>query len=184
MKRTFVAVKTEPGEKLIKIISLLRAEFIHDSVKWVDPDRMHLTLAFLGDTDEDTIGLISQELEKKCTGSGTVTFTVASLGVFPGIHHPRVIWAGIANGETLVNLYGIVTGLLSSLNIPLEEREVKPHLTLGRIKFIKNTERLKQFISEYENIVFQKVTINELIYYESILQPAGPVYKPITRILL
>jgi len=184
MKRTFIAVKTEPGEKLRNAINLLRNGLDRESIKWVDPDIMHLTLAFLGNTEDEIIRMVSHHLKEKCSGTGEISFTIKGLGVFPGINNPRVIWAGIENADTLLNLQKIVTGIITSLNIPAEEREFMPHLTLGRVKFLRNTGKLKQLISEHENIEFQNVRLNKLIYYESILMPAGPLYKPITEINL
>lgn len=184
MRRTFVAVKAEPGEKLRKAIALLRNGLNRDSIKWVDPAIMHLTLAFLGDTEEENIKLMSRNLQEKCSGSGEISFTIKGLGVFPGISNPRVIWAGIENAETLLNLQKIVSGIMTSLNIPAEEREFKPHLTLGRVKFLRNNEKLKEIISEHENVEFQNVKLNKLIYYESVLMPGGPLYKPITEVIL
>jgi len=73
---------------------------------------------------------------------------------------------------------------MTSLNIPAEEREFKPHLTLGRVKFLRNNEKLKEIISEHENVEFQNVKLNKLIYYESVLMPGGPLYKPITEVIL
>ncbi len=49
MKRTFIAVRVKPGEKLEDLFSELK-DGIEGSVKWVESDRMQITLAFLGDT--------------------------------------------------------------------------------------------------------------------------------------
>jgi len=184
MKRTFIAVKTEPGEKLRKAITLLRNELNRDSIKWVNTDIMHLTLAFLGNTEDEVIETVSHQLKEKCSGTGEISFTIKGLGVFPGFNNPRVIWAGIENAGTLLSLQKIVAEIIASLNIPAEEREFTPHLTLGRVKFLRNTIKLKQLLSEYENIEFQNVKLNKLIYYESVLMPAGPLYKPITEVAL
>jgi len=184
MKRTFIAVKAEPNENLRKAITLLRNGLNRDSVKWVDPAIMHLTLAFLGDTEDEIIELMSSKLKEKCSGSGEISFTIKGLGVFPGINNPRVIWAGIENSGTLLKLQQIVAEIMASLNIPVEEREFKPHLTLGRVKLLRSTEKLKQIISEYESVEFQNVKLNKLMYYESVLMPGGPLYKLITEVTL
>jgi 2'-5' RNA ligase len=184
MKRTFIAADVQAGEKLKKIISMLREELSRDSIKWVDAEQMHLTLAFLGDTDDEVMEKVSRGLEERCSGFGSISFDIKGLGVFPDVRRPRVIWAGIEEAAMLLNLQSVIVSLLASLSIPAEEREFKPHLTLGRVKFIRNTERLQGLIYEHQGAEFQKVTIKKVIYYESILQPAGPLYKPLSTINL
>jgi len=184
MKRTFIAVKTKADEKLIEATSLLHLELQKEPIKWVDLNQIHITLAFLGDTDDDTIEKISSMLSEKCQGSGMISFIISGLGVFNDINNPRVIWAGIKNAESLSKLQKLVAGCLIKIGIKPEEREFKPHVTLGRIKYIKDRNKLKQIISKYDNTEFQEVKIKELIYYESILKPEGPLYLPIKQIQL
>lgn len=184
MKRTFIAVKTRPEKKLLEAVNNIRFELRNDSVKWVDTEMMHITLAFLGDTEENMVGKVSSSLNEQCQGTGSVSFNLSGTGVFPDLRRPKVIWAGTEKAESLVKLHSIVTDCLISLGITPEEREFIPHLTLGRIKFISDTARLSEMIKRYEKTEFQKVRINELVYYESILQPSGPVYKPISVISL
>ncbi len=185
MKRTFIAVKTSADEKLTETVSLLKLELQKDSIKWVDLNQIHITLTFLGDTDDYVIEKVSSILSEKCQGSGLVNFIISGIGIFSDINNPRVIWAGIKNAESLLKLHQLVTGSLIKIGIKPEEREFKPHITLGRIKYIKDKNRLKQVLSKYDNTKeFQEVKIKELIYFESILKPEGPLYLPIRRIIL
>ncbi|HOU97115.1 MAG TPA: RNA 2',3'-cyclic phosphodiesterase [Bacteroidales bacterium] len=184
MKRTFIAVKTKADKKLIEAASLLHLELKKELIKWVDMNQIHITLAFLGDTDDDIIEKVSSMLSENCENSGMISFTISGLGVFRDINNPRVIWAGIKNYESLSKLQQLVTRCLINIGITPEEREFKPHITLGRIKYIKDRNKLKQIISKYDNIEFQEVKIEELIYYESVLKPEGPIYLPIKQIPL
>ncbi|MFP4042202.1 MAG: 2'-5' RNA ligase family protein, partial [Bacteroidales bacterium] len=56
-----------------------------------------------------------------------------------------------------------------------------PHLTIGRIKFIKHKDRLKNLVLENEDKFFDRLRISELIYFESVLHPQGPEYIPIEK---
>ena len=61
----------------------------------------------------------------------------------------------------------------------IEERAFKPHLTLGRIKWIKNKPVLEDLLKRYSDYKFQDVNVTEVIYYESVLQSTGSIYIPI-----
>ena len=70
MKRIFIALEVEAGETLLKLMSSLKSGLNKDIIKWTSPGNIHITLAFLGDTDENLIKPISLMLNKQCTGSG------------------------------------------------------------------------------------------------------------------
>jgi RNA 2',3'-cyclic 3'-phosphodiesterase len=180
MKRTFIAVKIEAGNALVKMISTLRTELKQDSIKWADLNQMHLTLAFLGDTGEETIKQVSSMLQKICSGFGEVNFRISGLGVFRNTGDPRVIWAGIESTDKFEDLYNKIKEGLRGIGVTIEERQFRPHLTLGRVKWLKNKSLLEKLAEQYNKKVFQDVNITEIVFYESILRQPGPLYVPIT----
>jgi 2'-5' RNA ligase len=184
MKRTFIAVKIEAGENLKKMIADIRKELQNDSIKWVDIGNMHITIAFLGDTTEESVEQVSKMLLKRCSGTGGFTFTLSSLGIFKNINDPRVIWTGIENSEKLISLNDIVKKGVEEIGIKTEERAFNPHLTLGRIRMIKEKKLLEDLLAKYKSTSFQEVHISEVIFFESILSQTGPAYKSIFSIRL
>jgi RNA 2',3'-cyclic 3'-phosphodiesterase len=148
-------------------------------VRWVDIHKMHITLAFLGDTSEEMIREISVMLRELCSNFGKFVFTLSSLGVFKSLNDPKVIWVGIEDSEKLTDLFKLIKTGLDKLEVPTEEREFKPHLTLGRIKWIKDKRPLQDLLKKYSDYKFQGVNVTEVIFYESILQQTGPLYIPI-----
>ena len=66
MKRLFIGLKVEAGETLLKTISSLKTGLSYESVKWTRLENLHVTLEFLGDTDEKLIRVISDILRLKC----------------------------------------------------------------------------------------------------------------------
>ncbi len=71
---------------------------------------------------------------------------------------------------------------LAKLGFPPEKRPFKPHLTLARIKYLKNKKAFYQAVEKYRNTFMQTAEINELVFYRSILKPHGPEYKFISKI--
>lgn len=184
MKRIFIALKIDAGDNLLKMISSYRATLNKDQIKWTDTSNIHITIAFLGNTEDETINAIISMLGEKCRGFGKFELFLRGSGIFRNLNDPRIIWTGIDPSERLIQLNNLIMNGLKELNIKLEDRPYKPHLTIGRIKRLNDTESLKALIEEYQNYEIQSVPVDEVILYESILLAAGPVYKPLRKIKL
>jgi 2'-5' RNA ligase len=184
MRRIFIAVKIDTGENLLNMISNLKTGLKDERIKWTEIENFHITLAFLGDTEEDKIKAINKMLKYACGGSGEFEIVIKGAGVFKNFNNPRVIWTGIQPSEKLNQLYESIKSGLKDTGISLEERNFSPHLTLGRIKSIHNNDALKTLIPGYSNLELQKQEIKEVILYESLLFHSGPVYKPLRRFAL
>jgi len=178
MKRIFIAMKVNPGESLLRIQSSLKAVLGGERINWTDPSNIHLTLAFLGDTEEDLIKVVSIMLKQKCTGFGEFSFILKGSGVFKNYSDPRVIWIGIENNEKLMKLNDEIKTGLKDAGFRLEDRPFRPHITLGRIKSIRNTDFLRSSLEKHEDAFIQEVPVREVILFESILKPSGPEYRP------
>jgi 2'-5' RNA ligase len=184
MKRIFIALKVEEGATLLEMFSALKSALKNDIIKWTSIDNIHITLAFLGDTQESLINDISVMLAEKCHGYGKFSLTLKGCGIFRNFSDPRIIWTGIEPSSRLIALNeSIMTGL-KMLNIKMEDRPYNPHLTLGRIKHLNDKDLLKHFIDRFLNIELQTVPVSEVILYESILTQSGPVYKPLAKFSL
>jgi 2'-5' RNA ligase len=181
MKRVFIALKVEAGENLLMMISSLKSGLRKDLIKWTNPDNIHITIAFLGDTEEEMIKSISSMLNEKCKGSGKFELIIKGAGVFRNINDPRIIWTGIEPSDRLVHLNEIIMNGLKGLSIKMEGRTFNPHLTIGRIKHLNDKKALKALTERFQNSEMQVIQVNEVILYESILLQSGPIYKPIAK---
>jgi 2'-5' RNA ligase len=184
MKRIFIAIRIDPGSTMLRIHSSLKSILGSEHIKWVDPANIHLTLAFLGDTEEERIKVAGIMLKQKCTGFGDFSFRLSGTGVFREYRDPRVIWIGITEAGKLIRLYDDITTGLKDTGFKTGNRPFKPHISLGRIKFIKNPDALRKALELYQDSFVQEVRVSEVILYESILKPAGPVYRPTGRFKL
>jgi 2'-5' RNA ligase len=184
MKRIFIALKVEAGKTLKTMISSLKSGLVNEGIRWTDQDNIHVTLVFLGDTDEMMITVISSMLKDKSEGSGNFELILRGAGVFKNINDPHVLWTGIDPSEKLTQLHSIIINGLRDTGTKIEERIFKPHLTLGRIKHLNDKTVLKPLLDKFQNIEIQKVPVNEVILYESRLLQSGPVYMPIDKFKL
>ncbi len=135
--RTFVALRCGRG-----IVRRLREET--DRLEAVDrvfrgppTDDFHLTLHFLGETDERDLGELGRALASVAAASAPIFATYRGLGAFPTPARARVVWVGLASDlqpDPLVGLAGAVGEALGELGYPPEARAFKPHVTIGRLR--------------------------------------------------
>jgi len=133
--RTFIAIELPEATRreLQGMVEHLRRSGIRAS--WVRPDRMHLTLRFLGEIDDDQAGIAGEFLAKGCSGISAFECAVQGAGAFPDVRHPSVIWAGVGPLEGgLSEVQTVAEKAAASIDLKPENRPFRPHLTLGRIR--------------------------------------------------
>lgn len=182
MKRTFIAIKTDPGEKIKDCISHGRNCLKGERIKWVSPTKMHITLAFLGDTSMDRIKNTGQMLKRIVPVYDAPFIQYRGLGLFRNINDPRVVWIGLDIDPVILKMKAELDMELKNLGFRIDRRDFRPHLTLARIKGMHNKAALKDLLHSYKDYFFQESTIRNLIYYESVLGREGPTYKVIESI--
>ena len=134
--RLFVAI--ELPRKLKRTFADLAGSFRpreHERVRWIEQEAMHLTLKFLGDTPIEDVEAIKTSLARVASSSGKFTIKIGRTGCFPSFRDPRICWVGLA-GELrrLEQLQGRVEGNMVNLGFKPEDREFRPHVTIGRTK--------------------------------------------------
>jgi 2'-5' RNA ligase len=184
MKRIFIAVKVEAGPEMVRLTANLKALLGGESIKWVDQGNIHLTLAFLGDTEEKLIRTLSLMLKDRVSGFGEFDFLLKGTGIFKNFNDPRVIWIGISSSERLIMLNIIIESGLKDMGFRTEDRVFRPHLTVGRIRSVKDINNLKSVLGKYQDSAIQAVHVSEVFLYESILMQTGPLYKPLAKLRL
>jgi 2'-5' RNA ligase len=174
VKRTFIAIKIEPGEHLLDLLSRCREELSGEKIRWVHPDNIHITLKFLGETPVEKIPGITGVIGQVGLKHGSFNLTFKGLGVFRNLQHPRVLWVGIEPGPAMPRIKRDMDHGLQPFGFEPENRDFRPHLTLGRIKYVRDTAGLEGLLGQYREMEFQVYRVDQLILYESILKPSGP----------
>jgi len=182
--RTFVAVKVEPSPALLHTMKDLQLALTGEPVKWVDPANLHLTLKFLGDTLPSQVDEIGEELNQVSKQFSSFSFQVEGLGFFKNKGIPRVLFVNIKDGEELQLIAAEIDNRLANLGFEPETRQFNPHLTLARIKFLKNKKGLYEAVEKYRDTFMQTAKINEIIFYRSVLKPEGAVYRELGKFRL
>lgn len=154
-------------------------------VSWTRPEGMHLTLKFFGEIEDKRIPKIEKALDTVVDGIPTFTLSVSGMGTFPDMRRPRVIWIGLKeDGGNLLRLQKGVEEELKKTGFPSEDRRFTPHITLGRIRSNKNTDKLLRLIEEEKVEEFGSFDVSEVHLIKSELKPAGAEYTELYSIIL
>ncbi len=179
LKRTFFAVSiSEETRDLLRNISKDIPE-LKNNVRLVHPENAHITIKFLGPTDENLIPQIIERIPFALKEVKMFEFKCEGTGVFPKVSRPRVLWLGINQGsENLKILSHKINNTLGMLKINKDKRGFTSHITLGRIKNNrKQVEGLEKFLSYSFQPTYN--IVKSLIFYESVLTSKGAVYNPL-----
>jgi 2'-5' RNA ligase len=177
MKRLFIAIKIIPNQNFLDIFNVLKKELEYEKINWVDESNLHFTLKFLGKTENSQIEKIISNLKKITAATQVLNIRIENLGVFGSRYDPRVIWAGIASNEQLSQLAEKVLNKLDEVGFKRDRQNFVPHITLGRIKHIRDKKHLKKVIDKNRTLIQQEEQVKKIYLYESILKPEGPHYK-------
>ncbi len=181
MKRLFVAIKIKPQSNFLDIFDELKKGLMHEKIKWVEVNNLHLTLKFFGEIQESKITEIVSALKLGIEKQDKFSLQISTLGIFGSSYSPKLIWAGLQNINPLLQL-------VSSMNIELEKidffqgrQNFVPHLTLGRIKKLSDKNLFRDIISDYKEEYFQEVLVTEVCLFESTLTRDGSIYTIIEK---
>jgi 2'-5' RNA ligase len=103
------------------------------ALRWVRPERCHLTMRFLGDREPSAVERLTGAIEAAVAGLSRFEVELAGLGCFPKPERARVLWLGTRAGrEQLVALAARLESELAGAGVDPDDRPFQPHLTLAR----------------------------------------------------
>lgn len=142
-------------------------------VKWVQPENMHLTLAFLGEVEERRLYEVEDVMYAATEGiNEPLSLRAQGIGAFPDEEGARVMWAGL-DGEVprLIELQARLVRELRAAGFEVDSKRYRPHITLARFRW---PQPLPERLARLQ--VFGEWQISELQLIESHLRPAGARY--------
>ena len=157
-----------------------------ESLSWVKPQNLHLTLKFLGDISPEQLNAIKQIIAEITKTISAFKIKFETTGVFPNLHAARIIWVGADQPPLeLKQLAQQLETRLSKPGVPpQEQRDFHPHITIARIKNRLNSSDLKKTLDELENAVAGanwEFDCGEITLFESTLGLGGPTYTTLDQ---
>lgn len=184
MPRLFIGVELSTQTKLLLNNIALDLSNNFRDLKLVQQDNLHLTLKFLGDTQESKLVAIISTLREVAKIFRKFSFTLDAPGCFPKANNATVFWIGVRHGfSELSELAKEIDIALGNIGFHEENKPFKPHITIARMK--KPTAIHNAFneidISEVHGRV---VNVTALTIFKSTLSAKGAIYEVIEKISL
>ncbi|MBI1938787.1 MAG: RNA 2',3'-cyclic phosphodiesterase [Ignavibacteriales bacterium] len=180
--RAFIALEI-PAAALEKIIQIKNDNYNgYENVRWEPAEKLHITLKFLGDTEEKLIEKILGKLSTAVSSYNSLMLSFNEFGIFKREGKPKIFWVGLKPDDELKTLALDIENLCLESGFQKEKREFKPHITLLRVKgnedfnALQNLSRLK---FEPVNFSAEKIT-----FYKSELKKSGSVYTELKSFYL
>lgn len=185
MIRSFLAIEL-PKLILRKIEEVQRdLRSTRADVRWVNPEKIHLTLKFFGNIEESRIDPIFKSIEEPVRNTSPFSIEVKGVGAFPQLRNPRVIWMGLVDGkEILTSFQKQIETQLEKMGFQPEDRPFHPHLTLGRMKSSRGKEELVGRMEKHREEEFGDFQVERVILFKSDLTPSGPIYTLLKELKL
>ncbi|HSS30852.1 MAG TPA: RNA 2',3'-cyclic phosphodiesterase [Nitrospiraceae bacterium] len=200
MIRAFLAV--ELSEELRATLATLQQELKQSiepdlkrgtRISWVQPASLHLTIKFLGETDEQVIDPLRAAVEQAIGRQMAVNVPLERLSGFPRPQSPRVLWVGPSenwekgiDAKRITEIYATIEQACEGLRFLRETKPFNPHLTVARIK---TGERhvgvsLAQSGVLDRPILLGSLAVESVALMKSELKPTGSVYTKLWSVRL
>ena len=180
MKRLFIGIPIESPKSARQVEVWKKDRQLNRNVlNWTTPGNWHITLFFLGSTEESAVIILEQLIDESFCEIQAYQAELRGVGVFPNTNNPKVLWLGLEDLQPLMAAYSKLGELLQQNGFSFDQKPLKPHLTIARVKRADNPSAFQSMLSKFEETVFDQVNINKVVLFESISTPAGPIYNPL-----
>lgn len=183
--RAFFAVNL-PADVLARIADLqrsLRLTLKNESVRWVRPEILHLTLRFLGEAPPEGLDRVLAAARSEANRWPPFRLDFVGLGCFPDVRRPRVLWVGASDPRgTVARIASDLERLARTSGFEPEDRGFSPHLTLARLRdglSRPGQAALEGAMREHSESRLGSAPVNGIHLMRSVLRPTGPEYTPV-----
>ena len=180
--RAFISVDLDRFEAIQDYIEGLKT--IDPTLKVVDPAQVHLTLKFLGDTDEDLVPKIKDAMYGSVQGIKPFGLKLVGSSSFPSLNRIRVVWVGLEGVMDLGTIASRLDESLASLGIERKQDLFAPHVTVARAKVEAPNPGLRGLIEGRSNVEFGEQIVKCIRLKKSVLTKCGPKYSTVEEVPL
>ncbi|GCF08619.1 RNA 2',3'-cyclic phosphodiesterase [Dictyobacter arantiisoli] len=141
MTRTFIALNMNKAMQSHLSGVIQQVATVLPELRCVDASNIHLTLAFLGELDDEQLAAAAAATQEAAQQATSFTYRLTGLGIFGSPRQPRVLWMGLQEPTgSLTRLHASLSHSLIQRGFSVDSRPFSPHLTLARGKAPLNPE--------------------------------------------
>jgi len=108
---------------------------------------------------------------------------IKGAGAFPNLKRMNVIWVGIGEGWSQVQLiFEQTEKLLHQLGFSRETRPFNPHITVARVKSGRRRDEIAAFLGNLAEESFGTFSVESVRLKQSVLSPSGPKYSTLLEV--
>lgn len=178
--RTFIALELPEIHKqnVLQYLNLW-SQAHRNGINWVKPENLHLTLLFIGETQNADIPDLSKALFDFLIKTSGFELKCLGFELFPA-REPRLIWVKLDTQDRgIFRLAKDLNRAVRDCGYEPDAKSLKLHITVGRIKTRQPAwleQEIMQSQLDQEPALYDTVT-----FYQSVLMPDGPVYTPLRQ---
>lgn len=152
--RLFFAIELDDEIRvaLHQAVAPLRAG--EPDLAWVRPEKLHLTMKFIGDADEADVERLGGAAEAVAARHRPFELTIGGVGAFPNFRRARVVWMGVAGDAKLELLHHDLELACSDAGFEVEGRPFRPHITLARVRSPLTLDRARPFARAARRVAY------------------------------
>jgi len=180
--RAFIAADIVPSHALVTVLHDLARSMA--DLKIVKPELLHVTLKFLGDTEENLTDELLARVENAAKNIEPFTIRLVGMGAFPSMSNIRVVWVGIEDGRLLGEIASRLDSSLVDLGFEKDRKGFVPHLTIARARSGRNIANVQEILRQNAASDYGEYSIDRILLKKSVLSPQGPSYSVVREHLL
>ena len=180
--RAFIAAEIDATGDLRDLLTRLRRSGA--DLKVVRPELLHVTLKFLGDTDEGLVDEIASRMQRAVQDIGPFSVRMLGMGAFPSLSNIRVVWVGMEDPGVMAEIARRLDSSLDGLGFERDRKGLKAHLTIARARSPGGMGAVQAALKEKAASDFGTYRFESIQLKRSTLGPQGPTYQTVREVSL
>lgn len=133
------------------------------------PDKLHLTIAFVGEEPDSLKERLIELLYSAAKGISGFSVTPAYIDGFPHLHSAKVLWIGVKGDiDKLYIIRHRIKDGLEDLRLSVDERRFVPHIALGNVSDFSLSGYQETEFEKLELQTFKPIVVTSIKLFESI----------------
>lgn len=137
--------------------------------KLTDPEKLHLTIAFVGEEPDQFKDRLIEIMQKSAENIPSFSVTPSYIDGFPHLHSANVLWVGVKGDiDKLYELRHHIKDGLANIGLPVDPRRFVPHIAIAKIN---NFHLQPDIEKQLENIMtreFSPIQVSSVKLFESV----------------